>query len=87
MTGRTKKGDLSRYIILKTIHDYTEQHHRSISYRELSEITGYKSTATIFRHVGALQGLGYLRKHNQGEPRSFVVTYTGLQAIEKGSLY
>lgn len=69
-------------LVLKAIHDYAEQHQRSVSYRELSEITGLKSTGTIARHVEILQDRGYLRKHNHGEPRSLIVTLEGIKAVQ-----
>lgn len=84
--NRSKKGDVSRLLVLQTIHNYAQEHGRSASYRELIEITGLKSSATIARHVATLQGLEYLQKQKHGEPRSLVITDQGLKALENGKL-
>ncbi|MER2154738.1 MAG: hypothetical protein ABS917_11135 [Solibacillus sp.] len=83
---RIKKGDVARIEILTAIYVYALEHQRPISYKELAAATDNASTSTVFRHTGILQKMGYLRKYNQGEPRSLIVTPEGIKAVQSGTL-
>lgn len=74
----------SKDIILQAVVDYIEQHKYPPSVRELCEITGFKSTNTINRHITKLLASGELETdHEAGTPRALRVSEKALERLKK----
>lgn len=59
----------SQFIVYQAIKDYIEQYGYSPSIRELCEITGRRSPATIHTHLINLHDLGYI-EYKKGSNRT-----------------
>lgn len=52
--------------LLNTYQAYLDEHKINPSYRELQELLGYKSPASIWRFMKKLERQGLIRKHSKG---------------------
>lgn len=69
--------------VLKTIVEYIEKNHISPTLRELCNLTGIKSTATVYARLTRLEEFGYIEKLDKS-PRSIKVTDYGKEIIGRG---
>lgn len=61
--------------ILKIIIDYIQTERISPTVREICDLSGLKSTATIHSHLARLEEQGYISKRNKS-PKSLIVLKT-----------
>ena len=70
----TEKGEKTRERILKTITDYIKEHQYPPTFREICEISGIGSTATVNHHILKLIKSGELEtNHGNGASRALRV--------------
>lgn len=80
--GAIKKGVEAREKILKAIISYVDKHKYPPTVRELCDITGYKSTNTVYSHIHKLLEDGLLETdHGIGSPRALRVPQ---KVLERG---
>lgn len=66
--------------VLKAIATYIEENQISPTVRELCNITGIKSTATVYAKLKILEEFGYIEKLDNS-PRSIKITEYGKEIL------
>ena len=74
----------SRKIVYDAIVAYINEHQYAPTARELCELTGMKSTATIHSHITRLINDGYLETDADGAPRALRVPEYKFAKIDNG---